>query len=66
MEGNPAEEAPTPTSSLSKTDSFKLYQDWVADALEKERTSGFSTDTRLRPGCNVIEISGQMVRAPAR
>jgi hypothetical protein len=64
MEGTPGEEALTSTSSQSKPDSFKLYQGWVTDSLEKERTTGFSADTRLRPGCNVIEISSQMMRAP--
>jgi hypothetical protein len=65
MEGDPAEVSPTSNSNQSKPDSFKMYQDSMMESLEKERATGFSTNTALRPGCNAIEITGTMMRQPS-
>jgi hypothetical protein len=41
-----------------------MYQDWMVKSLERERATGFSTDTALRPGYNLIEITRNMRRQP--
>jgi hypothetical protein len=63
-EADLAEVSPTFNSNQSKSNSFEMYQDWMIESLERERATGFSSDTALRPGYNVIDINCNMRRQP--